>query len=255
MKFVDTHSHLYLKNFDDDRQNVIDRALNNGVEKILLPNIDENSIEPMMNTANQYNNVCIPMIAIHPTSVKHDWEKQIGVIEEYIEKFKFCAIGETGIDLYWDKTYLKEQCFAFKKHIEMAIDYDLPIVIHSRNSIEQIFEILENYDTKVLKGVFHCFPGNLEQAKKVTDMGFMIGVGGVVTFKNSDLSEVIRDIDLNSIVLETDAPYLAPQPKRGKRNESSYLVYIAEKIAEIKDIGIGDVAKITTKNAETLFNI
>ncbi len=255
MQLIDTHAHLYLDHFDTDRQQAVKRAVNNGIGRMLLPNVDQSTIEPMLKLSNEFPGKCIPMIAIHPTSIKKNYEKQIELVEEKLNVFNFCAIGETGIDLYWDKTFFKQQLSAFEKHIELAISYNLPLVIHSRSSLKEIFDVLENYKNKNLRGVFHCFPGDTEQAYKVIELGFMIGVGGVITYKNSKIKKVVEEIDLNNILIETDAPYLAPVPKRGKRNESSYLIYIAEKIAEIKNTNKDKVANITTKNAVNLFKL
>lgn len=255
MQLIDTHAHLYLEQYDQDRTQIIERAIDSGVNKILLPNVDENTINPMLNLCRSFPDNCIPMMAIHPTSVKQNYSEQISIVKDYLKDFNFCAIGETGIDLYWDNTYQKEQCDIFEKHIELACNYNLPLVIHSRNSLNEIFDILEKYKKQNLQGVFHCFPGNVEQAYEAVKFGFMIGVGGVVTYKNSKLADVVEKVDLKHLLLETDAPYLSPVPKRGKRNESSYLIHVAEKIAQIKNTDIDHVAKVTTKNAVNTFNL
>ncbi len=255
MQLIDTHAHLYLEQFDHDRTLAVKRALESGVTHMLLPNVDEATISSMMQLHSSFPGNCIPMMAIHPTSVTKDYARQLDTIEKQLENHQFCAIGESGIDLYWDKTFFKEQCAAFEKHIELAVHFDLPLVIHSRNSLNEIFDILQNNRDKNLRGVFHCFPGNTGQAHEVIDLGFMIGVGGVVTFKNSTIAKVVENIGLEHILLETDAPYLAPVPKRGKRNESSYLVYIAEKIANIKKADVNEVASVTSKNAIDVFKL
>jgi len=255
VQLIDTHAHLYLKQFDSERSLVVKRAVEAGISHILLPNIDENTIKPMLQFCAEFSRNCIPMMAIHPTSVRQQYRKQIEIAEEQLSKSGYCAVGETGIDLYHDKTFSKEQSIVFEKHIELADRYDLPLVIHSRNSLDEIFKILENNNCERLRGVFHCFPGNVEQAYRAIELGFMIGIGGVVTYKNSMAAKVVEEIDLQHILLETDAPYLAPVPKRGKRNESSYLVYIAERIAEIKNSDVNFVAKTTSKNAINLFKI
>ncbi len=255
MQLIDTHAHLYLQQFDQDRTVVVKRAIDSGVSHMLLPNVDQTTISQMMQLHGDFPESCIPMMALHPTSVKNDWKKQFLSIEKQLEKNKFCAIGETGIDLYWDKTFYKKQCEVFEKHIELAGHYDLPLVIHSRNSLKEILDIMKNKSGSNIHGVFHCFPGNVEEANKVIELGFMIGVGGVVTYKNSAIAKVVENIDLKHLLLETDAPYLAPVPKRGKRNESSYLVFIAEKIAEIKGIHVNEVAAVTTNNAINLFGL
>ncbi len=255
MQLIDTHAHLYLKQFDSERSFILKRAVDAGVSRVLLPNIDENTIKPMLQVCAEFPDNCCPMMAIHPTSIKKEYHKQLHVVEEQLKKQNFCAVGETGIDLYRDKTFSKEQSIAFEKHIEMAYQYDLPLVIHSRNSLDEIFKILQNNNNQRLRGVFHCFPGDVEQAYRVIELGFMIGIGGVVTYKNSTMVKVAQEIDLEHILLETDAPYLAPVPERGKRNECSYLIYVAEKIADIKKTDIKTVASITSKNALDLFKI
>ena len=251
---IDTHSHIYLEDFDTDLLDVITRAKNIGVEKICLPNIDSKSIKRMLDLENQFPDLCKAMIGLHPTSVKENYESELEIIEKHLSKRKFIAIGEIGIDLYWDKSFKEQQIIVFKKQIELANKYNLPIAIHTRDSFDETFEILRKF-TPIPKGVFHCFSGSAEQAKKATDLGFYLGIGGVITFKNSKLSEKVKDIPLTKLLLETDAPFLTPTPYRGKRNEPSYLKYIAEKIAETKEISYQEVIEITSDNARKLFFI
>ena len=255
MLFTDTHTHLYLKEFDSDRNKVIDNAIANGIRYILLPNIDSTSINDMLSISDEYSDNCIPMMGLHPTSVKENYKDELKIVEQWLAKRKFCAIGEIGIDLYWDKIYINEQKDAFIRQIELSIQYKLPIVMHMRNCFDEVFNIVQKYKNDNLSGVFHCFSGNVEQARKVIDLGFKIGIGGVVTFKNSGLDKVVEQIDLIHILLETDSPYLAPVPFRGKRNESTYIIYIAKKIAEIKKVDISKVASVTSNNAIKLFDI
>jgi len=238
-----------------DRDQVIANAKNAGVEKVLLPNVDSHTILPLLELSSKYPDFCLPMIGLHPTSVNENFEQELEMVESWLKKQKFYAIGEIGIDLYWDKTFLKQQEEVFKYQIKLAKKYDLPIIIHARDSFDEIFNIVEREIDSSLKGIFHAFTGNLEQAKQIIDWGFFIGIGGIVTFKNSHLRDVIKKIDINHLVLETDSPYLAPVPYRGKRNESAYIQIIAQKIAEIKEISLDEVAQITTSNAKKRFKI
>jgi TatD DNase family protein len=255
MFLIDTHTHLYLEEFDGDRHEMVKRAIDSGVQKMLLPNIDNGSIDGMLELCQAFPENCLPMMGLHPTSVKENFEEELKIVDEWLEKQKFYAIGETGIDLYWDKTHQKEQEKAFIHQINLAKNYKLPIVIHSRNSFDEIFAILEKHNSKELTGVFHCFTGNLAQAEKIIEMGFMLGIGGVITFKNSGLDKVVDELNLKHIVLETDAPYLAPVPYRGKRNESAYIRIIADRIAKIKNMTLEKVTEITSANARSLFKI
>ena len=251
---TDTHSHIYSEEFDKDRRDIVFNAHKAGVKKILLPNIDSTSIEAMMNLCKKFPHHIFPMMGLHPTSVEDDFESELQIVEQWLEKEKFYAIGEIGIDLYWDKTFLEEQITAFEKQIDLAIKYDLPIVIHARSSFDEIFEVLDRKYVPELRGVFHSFTGTLEQAKKITEQyKFYIGINGIVTFKNSKLPDVVKEIDVKHILLETDAPYLAPEPKRGKRNESAYMFYTARKVADIYGLDIKSISEITTKNALDLF--
>lgn len=251
---IDTHSHIYHKNFDDDFSEMMLRARAEGVNEIYLPNIDVESIEALQKVAAKNNN-CKPMMGLHPGSVKEDYLEQLATIFQHLEDpaQKFIAVGEIGIDLYWDKTFIEEQMKAFAIQITKAKEMGLPIVIHCRDAFKEVFEILEAYHDDQLFGIFHCFTGNLEQAHKAIELNMKLGIGGVVTFKNSGLDKVVEEIDLAHIVLETDAPYLAPVPFRGKRNEPSYLKYIAEKIVELKQLNLEEVDRITTANAKAVF--
>ena len=255
MQFIDTHSHLYLPEFDKNRDEVINRAIREGINKICLPNIDTRSVKPMMDLVNKYPDFCFPMIGLHPTSVRKNYRDVLKKVQEYLLKENFIAIGEIGIDLYWDNTCKEEQKKAFREQITLAIDNHLPVVIHIRESFDEVFQILDDFKPDYPKGIFHSFTGNLYQANRAIAMGFKLGIGGIVTFKNSGLDKVVKDIDPKHIVLETDSPYLAPVPKRGKRNESSYLVFTAQKIAELHNITIEKIAEITTQNAIKIFKL
>lgn len=253
---IDTHSHIYLEEFDKDRKDIVFNAHKAGVKKILLPNIDSTTVEPMLALSKKYPHNIFPMMGLHPTSVEDDFEDEILKIEEQLKNEKYYAIGEIGIDLYWDKTFIEEQIIAFEKQIDLALKYKLPIVIHARDSFDEIFEILDRKNTNELTGVFHSFTGTLEQAQKIiNEYQFLLGINGIVTFKKSHLPEVLKSIDLKNILLETDAPYLAPEPKRGKRNESSYLFYTARKVADIYGIDMKTISEETSQNAIQLFNL
>jgi len=255
MQLIDTHTHLFLPEFDSDRAQVIENAIQKGVYKMLLPNVDSSSIEPLIQLAKKYPDHCYQMIGLHPTSVKEDFKTELNIIEDWLIKEKFIAIGEIGIDLYWDKTFFIQQQEAFKYQIHLAKKHDLPIVIHARESFSEIFDLLKHEIDGKLKGVFHAFTGDLNQANQIIEWGFKIGIGGIVTFKNSGLDNIVKNIDINHIVLESDSPYLAPVPFRGKRNESAYIIDVAEKIAQIKNSSLNEVAKITTENAKQLFKL
>ncbi len=251
---IDTHAHLYAKQFDQDRDATIQRAIELGIERFYLPNIDLESIEGMLQLEKDYPNHCFPMMGLHPCSVKADYKEKLKVIEQWLEKREFCAVGEIGIDLYWDKTFFEEQKEAFKIQIDWAKNLEIPIVIHARESLEPILEIVEaNYDER-LTGVFHCFSGTPAQVKRVQALGFYMGIGGVLTFKKSGLDQLVEaHIPLQSIVLETDAPYLAPTPYRGKRNESAYVDLVARKLAEVKKVNLEEIVSVTSQNALKLF--
>ena len=255
MKLIDTHTHLYLPEFDTDRDEMVNRAVNTGVVKMLMPNIDLQSVDLMLSAAIRFPDICYPMVGLHPTSVKEDYLSQIDELESLVENQKFIAIGEIGIDLYWDKTQLKEQLVAFKRQVAFAIKTGLPVVIHSRESFPEVFSVLDEFEGKGLKGVFHAFSGSVNDAERAIGMGFKLGIGGIVTFKNSGLDKIVKETGPDNIILETDSPYLAPTPYRGKRNESSYICIINKKLAEIFGISEEKVASITFANATELFNL
>ncbi|RLD75359.1 MAG: hydrolase TatD [Bacteroidetes bacterium] len=255
MILIDTHTHLYLEEFDEDRTQVVENTIEHNIRYMLLPNINSSSIDGMLRLCGEFPENCFPMMGLHPTYVKGNYEEELAIVDEWLEKGKFYGIGETGIDLYWDKTFFNEQKIAFSHQIELAKKYKLPIVIHSRDSFDETYPILEDLNTPDLKGVFHCFTGSVEQAEKIIALGLKLGIGGVLTFKNSGLDKVIEQIDLEHIILETDSPYLTPVPFRGKRNQSLYINYIAEKLAIIKNTSKERVAEITSQNAIQLFNL
>ncbi len=252
---IDTHSHIYLPEFDADRDAMLMRAENEGINLILMPAVDEETYLAMLKTEENFPGKCFSMMGLHPCSIKEGYKQELKKVEGYFEKRRFVAVGETGLDFYWDKTFTKEQYESFQTQIEWAKHYNIPVVIHSRNSIDECISTIKENQQGDLKGVFHCFSGDKAQAKTIIDLGFYLGIGGVVTFKNSGLDKVMTDIDMKHVVLETDAPYLAPVPFRGKRNECSYLKYVVEKLAEIKNVSKEDIAKVTTKNAKELFSI
>ena len=251
--FIDTHTHLYLEEFNADIDAAIKRAGEAGTDKFFLPNIDSTSVDALHGLCKKYPTQCFPMMGLHPCSVKENLAEELSLVHQLLKVNKYYAVGEIGLDLYWDKTFIAQQIEAFEKQIQWALEFDLPIVIHCRNAFDEIYEVLSN-TKKLPKGIFHCFSGNTEQANKIIALGnFKLGIGGVVTFKNSGLDKVVEQIDLKHLVLETDSPYLAPVPYRGQRNESSYIRIIANKIAEIKNCNVGVVAEITTKNAIEIF--
>lgn len=253
---IDTHTHLYSDQFDDDRDEMIQRALDNGISKFFLPAIDSQWHEKMLSLEAQYPDRIFAMMGLHPCDVKpKTWQNELKIVENYLNSRKFCAIGEIGIDLYWDKTTLDIQVKAFEQQIDWAIECDLPIVIHTRESFDETFEVLERKNHPKLRGIFHCFSGNLEQAKHAIDLGFLLGIGGVVTFKNGKIDQFLNEIPLENIVLETDSPYLAPVPHRGKRNESSYLNLVVGKLVDIYQTSFEEIDRITTENAERIFAV
>ena len=255
MHLIDTHAHIYLPEFDSDRDEMVERSVKSGVGKLLLPNIDLNSIGPMLDAVSRYQGICLPMLGLHPTSVKSDYETELEKILDLFPDEKYIAIGEIGIDLYWDKTHLQEQIIAMRRQIQFAIEKGLPVVIHSRDSFPEVFSVLDEFRGKGLKGVLHAFTGGIIEAEKALDLEFKLGIGGIVTFKNSGLSEVVKEIGPENIILETDSPYLAPVPHRGKRNESSYICIINKRLAEIFGMKEEELAAITTAGANQLFNI
>jgi len=255
MQIIDTHNHIYLPEFDTDRDETVKRATGAGVRRIMMPNIDSSSVAPMLAAEEQYPGLCLPMMALHPTSVKENFRGELDTAEAALRNHKYYGIGETGIDLYWDKTFVKEQVISFRRHLELAEEYGLPVVIHARESLELIIDEIIAFGTGRVKGVFHAFPGNAADARRVTGLGFMIGIGGVVTFRNGKQSEAAIAAGVSNIVIETDAPYLAPVPYRGKRNEAAYLTYVIDKLSEILAISPVEVADRTTDNAMRLFNL
>ena len=253
MRIIDTHAHLYAEEFNEDRREMIQRALDAGVSQMYLPNIDSTSIEGMLALETEYPGQCLAMMGLHPCYVKDNYLEELATVKSWLEKRSFPAIGEIGIDLYWDKTHVREQEEAFLTQVEWAKEYDLPIVIHSRESMDLILDLLQPIRHERLRGIFHCFSGSVQQAEAAIAMGFLLGIGGVLTFKKSGLDAVLAHIDLQHLVLETDAPYLAPAPFRGKRNESAYLTKVCEKLAEVKGVPMDEVAEITRTNAVNLF--
>jgi TatD DNase family protein len=255
LQFIDTHTHLYASEFDADRTAVVEKAIQNGVTHFFLPNIDIHSIQPMLDLVWNFPNHCFPMMGLHPCSVDQHVEAHLFQIQKWFKKRKFYAIGEIGLDYYWSTEFKAEQIRAFRMQIQWAIQQDLPIVIHARNSNEDVITILKEMKHPRLRGIFHCFGGNAAQASEVVDLGFLLGIGGVLTFKNGGLDKAIEDIPLTHLVLETDAPYLAPMPYRGKRNESFYILEVARKLAELKKVGLNQLAEITTQNAQKVFGM
>lgn len=258
---TDTHAHLYSAEFDADRDEMMKRAMQSGVKRFFLPNIDEQSIAPMLKMMHDYPDTCFGMMGLHPCSVNENVDEQLQHIEQALQAHKFVAIGEIGIDLYWDKTFFEQQQKAFKIQCLWALESGLPVNIHCRNAMQEIIDLLKElkdttaYKNNRFKGIFHCFSGTNEEAKTLIDYGFYLGIGGVLTYKNSGLDKAIEAIDLKHLVLETDAPYLAPAPMRGKRNESAYLRHVAEKLTEIKQCSLLDVANITTQNSIHIFGL
>jgi len=252
MYFIDTHTHIYLQEFDDDRDSIMQKAQEADVEITIMPAIDSTTHEKMFQVESSYGN-CHSMIGLHPCSVDKGFEKELSLVNQFLVERKFVAVGEIGLDFYWDKTFVSEQYEAFHRQIQLAITYRLPIVIHSRNAIDECINVVNKYPG--VKGVFHCFSGNEEQAKKIVDLDFMLGIGGVVTFKNAGLDKVIEQIGLSNVILETDAPYLAPVPYRGKRNEPAYIRLVAEKLSAVCNLPLEKIAELTTENARKLFKL
>ncbi len=254
MTFTDTHAHIYLPEFAESRKEMLELAEKEGVNKIFLPAIDSGSHAALLELAAQYPERCRPMMGLHPCSVKENFREELKIARDYLEKGGFVAVGEIGLDFYWDKTFTGQQYLAFEEQIRWAIEFNLPIAIHSRNSTDECIDVVRRNQNGKLKGVFHCFSGTADQAEQVMDLGFYLGIGGVLTFKNGGLDKVFESIGLDKVVLETDAPYLAPVPFRGKRNEPSYIKYVVEKLASLKNISIEDVAEITERNVRNLFS-
>ena len=255
MHLIDTHTHLYAAQFDEDQKAMMERAFEVGVQQFFLPNIDSESIEPMLKLEAEYPGRCFAMMGLHPCSVKENYREELELVKKWLDRRAFSAVGEIGLDLYWDKTYVEEQKEAFRIQIEWAKSLGIPIVIHTRDAMDMAIEIVEEHKDEQLEGIFHCFTGNLEQALRIIDLGFYLGIGGVITFKNGGLDKVVakQEIGLEHLVLETDAPYLAPTPKRGKRNESAYIRLVAEKLAMVKGVSYEEISHQTTRNARHLF--
>ena len=255
VKIIDTHTHLYLKEFDEDFDEVVSKSIEIGVDKFLFPSIHSKYNERMINSLKKNKSLFKIMAGLHPAYVTEKNDNEIDLVLKNLNDLDCVAVGEIGIDLFWEKKFLNEQKIVFEKQIQIALDYNLPIVIHCREAFDHIYQILLKFSNKNLQGVFHCFTGNEEQARKIIDLNFKLGIGGVVTFKNGGLDKFLKKIDLKNIVLETDSPYLAPTPYRGKRNESSYLVHIIDKLSDIYNIESDKISLITTNNAVELFNL
>ncbi len=253
MSMIDTHTHLYLNDFKHDIPAVIEQAKQVGVEKFYLPNIDSSSIDDMLLLEKNYPGTCIAMMGLHPCSVKENYKEELKLVEEWLSKRSFAAVGEIGLDYYWDKTFITQQKEAFHLQIEWGLHYNLPIVIHSRDCLQDCINIVQHHQNGKLRGIFHCFGGSLEEARQIMDLNFLMGIGGIVTYKKAGLAEILKEIPLTSLVMETDAPYLTPVPFRGKRNEPAYLKYIAERIAQAKECSIDEVMQYTTANSNLLF--
>lgn len=252
---IDTHSHLYLPEFEDDLQTVIYRCNAVGIEKVYLPAIDSSTHDAMMSLAAAQPGYCIPMMGLHPCYVTADYQQEMSLVESWLAKQPFAAIGEIGLDFYHSTEYKQEQIDVFVRQMNLAMQYELPIVIHSRSSMDECIKLIAEHGKGRIKGIFHCFGGDERQARKIIDLGFMLGIGGVVTYKNAGLAKVLESLPLDTLVLETDSPYLTPVPFRGKRNESSYLTYVAAKIAEIKGVTVEEVAAATTNNSKKIFRL
>lgn len=253
MNYIDSHAHIYSAKFNSDRKEVIQRSGENGVHKIYMPNIDVESIDPMLEAEQMYPDICIPMIGLHPCGVDKEFEKQLYVMEEWLNRRSFAGVGEIGLDLYWDKSFFEYQKEALKVQISWAKDKGLPIILHCRESVQETIEIVRSMNDDQLTGIFHCFTGNLEQAQDIVEMGFLLGIGGVVTFKNGGLDKVLPTIGLDQLVLETDAPYLAPVPHRGKRNSPEFIPVIAQKVGDITGNNLAKVSETTLLNANNVF--
>ncbi len=255
MRLTDTHTHLYVREFDEDRDAMMRRAMDSGVDRFFVPAIDATYYPEMIDLEKKYPGHIYLMAGLHPTHVGEDFEEELRVVEHMLRTHRFYALGEIGMDLYWDKTFAKEQREAFERQISWAKDLQLPIVIHSRDAFDEIFEVMDQKCDERLRGIFHCFTGNEEQAKRILGYGFKLGIGGVVTFKNGKIDQFLNQIPIEHIVLETDSPYLAPVPHRGKRNESAYLTYVLDKVSAIYGMAPAEVARITSRSAEELFGL
>ena len=250
---VDTHCHLYSEDLAADIESVMERAKQAGVTKFYLPAIDKSTAESMFELESKYGGCCFAMIGLHPCSVSAAYEEELDFIKEQLKSRSFAGIGETGLDFYWDTSFRKEQYIALEQQIEWALAYRLPLILHTRNAMQETIDVIKKYSRSGLRGIFHCFGGTTGEAQQIIDSGFLLGIGGVVTYKKSGLAEVLKNIDLEHLVLETDSPYLSPVPYRGKRNESSYMIEVAKKLAEVKNVSLEEIDRITTANAEKLF--
>lgn len=255
MHFIDTHAHVYAPELATDIELVIKNAISTGIDKILMPAIDSASLEDMLKVEQQFPNHCMAMMGLHPCYVKENYKEELAIVETWLSKRKFIAIGEIGLDFYWDKTFAKEQHLVFETQMQWALDMQLPIVIHTRNAMGETIEAVKPFAKKGLRGVFHCFSGSQESATQIIEMGFHLGLGGVLTYKNAGVAEAIKDIPMEYLVLETDAPYLPPVPYRGKTNEPAYMLEVAKKLADIKSLPLHEIAAMTTRNAEKLFGL
>lgn len=253
MQLIDTHCHIYTREFESDRDDMLVRAGEAGVGKMLMPAIDSDEHENMLKLQEHYPAKCLAMMGVHPCSIKEDFKKELEIAKTYFQQQSFVAVGEIGLDFHWDLSFKEQQYQAFHEQIEWALQYDIPIVIHSREATDECIAVVKEHQKGKLKGVFHCFGGSLEQARQIMDLGFYLGIGGVLTFKKAGLDLVMKELDLSKVVLETDAPYLAPVPFRGKRNECSYIKFVAQKLADVKEMDIEEVAAITSANATNLF--
>jgi TatD DNase family protein len=255
MRFIDTHAHLYSSPIKENIEGIMKNAMDNGIDTIIMPAIDSTTLEAMLEVEKTYPENCMAMMGLHPCSVKENVKEELAIIEAQLQKRKFIAIGEIGLDYYWDKTFTTEQMHAFEIQMQWALDYKLPIAIHTRNAMGETIEAVKPFAKKGLRGIFHCFSGSKESAEQIISMNFHLGLGGVLTYKNAGVAEAIKDIPMEWLVLETDAPYLSPVPYRGKTNEPSYMIQVAMKLAEIKNLPLHEIASITTNNAEKLFGL
>jgi TatD DNase family protein len=253
MQLIDSHTHLYVSSFSSDRDAMIERARQAGVTRFYLPAIDSETTSAMLELEKRYPAECIAMMGLHPCSVNEKYKEELQLVEKWLSERPFAAVGEIGLDFYWDKTYTEQQYEAFRIQIEWALQYNLPINIHTRNAMQDTINVVKEYKGRGLRGIFHCFTGSYESAKQIIDTGFLLGIGGVVTYKNAGLAETLAKIPLEHLVLETDAPYLTPVPFRGKRNEASYLKFVAEKLGEIFEAEVEEIARVTAANTLNLY--
>ena len=255
MSIIDTHAHLYSDEFNGETESILERARAAGIRAVVLPNIDLDSLQPMLSLASSYQGMCFPALGLHPCYVKENYREELAQLKPHFEKHRFVAVGEIGMDFYWDTTFAAQQAEAFRIQIGWAVEKNLPIIIHTRKSFEEAFKIVSEFKGKV-RGVFHCFSGSKEEAQRIISLGdFVLGIGGVITYKNANLPEVLKDIPLRHLVLETDSPYLPPVPYRGQRNETSYITFVAQKLAEAKNLDVQEITAATTENASRLFGL